>query len=68
VKNIGNDGTGVHVSRTDVRFDTEIEDDHPNVLFENVELNTRILKRYKKVFDVSLRIRCKRFIKRLFKR
>lgn len=68
VKNTGNDGTGVHVSKSDVRFDIDIEEDHPQAIFEDVDFDKRIVKEYRKTFNIPFHIQCKRFIKKLFKR
>ena len=68
VQNTGNDGSGIHVSQSDHRFDTKIENQHPKAIFKDVDIDSRIVKKYRKVFNISLKIKMKRFIKNRFKR
>ena len=67
-RNTGNDGSGIHVSKNDTRFDTTISDSYSPVVFENVELDARIQKQFKKLFDAPITVRCKRRLKALLKR
>lgn len=67
VKNVGNDGSGTHVSQSDSRFDTEIDTSVKEAVFENVELDERIYKEFIKVFNVPVKNKMKKIIKKLLK-
>ena len=59
VKNVGNDGSGTHVSKSDKRFDNEIDMSVKEAVFENVELDERIYKEFVKVlYQLSLENDC----------
>ena len=68
VSNGGNDGSGVHVSSADTRFDTEINENKGKVRFENVELDARIEKAVAQIFRRPLMLRWKKKIRKLLKR
>ena len=67
IKNIGLDGTGTH-SGINPKYDTVISDGSKGCKFENVELNSRIVKSFRDQFGTSFDcfvIGAKSYIKRL---
>lgn len=68
VKNNGNDGSGVHVSATDKRFDTNLSDGVRAAQFETVEMDDRIREEVARVFNAPKALRFKRCVYRLIKR
>lgn len=69
VKNTGNDGSGIHVSSTDTRFDTELATEVSPAVFESVStVDKRLKKEFQKVFNVPFSVKCKRYVKALLKR
>ena len=62
--NNGNDGSGIHVSKADHRFDTVILEERPKVKFEEVELDVRIQAEIAKLFNISFTKRIKKFVKK----
>ena len=55
VSNIGNDGTGVHKSSLNARFDVTLDNSDPfSCFFENVAENKRIDKEFARRYRVSL--------------
>ncbi len=67
VKNNGNDGTGVHVSKTDKRFDTVLDSSGEATMYEMLEIDERIQKEYQHIFNVPMLLKIKRKIRKLMK-
>lgn len=63
VENIGFDGSGVHNVANENRFLVQIEENLRPIVFEDVELDSRIKKEFVKLFKVPLPLKIKRLIK-----
>lgn len=67
ISNTGNDGSGIHVSSGDKRFDVDIAAEMQSFKLENLELDRRIQKEIAALMNVSFTKRLKKKVKRLFK-
>ena len=65
VENIGFDGSGIHNKANDTRFLVHIDKNLKPVEFQNVEVDPRIRKEFVKLFNTPLKIKIKRFIKKI---
>ena len=67
VSNNGNDGSGIHVNKSDFRFDVSIDLTDWDYTLENVELNPYIQKQIAALFHVPVTTKIKRKLS-IFKR
>ena len=68
VQNIGNDGTGVHVSKADKRFDTVLDTSGATTRYEMLPIDGRIQQEYQRIFNVPRTMKLKRALKRILKK
>lgn len=68
VRNIGNDGTGVHVSKSDKRFDTVMDTSGATTQYEMLSIDERIQQEYQRIFNVPRMMKLKRALKRILKK
>ena len=68
VENIGFDNSGVHNVSQDTQSLVKIESNLSPVVFENVEIDPNIKKRFVKLFKIPFSIKVKRSIKEILKR
>ena len=68
VQNIGNDGTGIHVSKADKRFDTVMDHSNNATSYEMLEIDNRIQREYQRIFNVPRAMKLKRLLRRMLKK